>query len=162
MPPFLGACADVLAAPANAAAPAAHSASRAAAGRVRFIAPPCGVDAPSSRKGEPTVVASRPTMAPPRIRDDLEAVELVPHPWIELADGCRLGARLWLPLGARERPVPAVLEYLPYRKGEGTAPGDHLQMTYLAAHGLAGVRVDIRGSGDSDGLLLDEYLPQEL
>jgi putative CocE/NonD family hydrolase len=98
----------------------------------------------------------------PRLRPELlEAVEVVPHAWITLADGTRLGARLWLPLDARTRPVPAVLEYLPYRKGEGTATGDHLQMTYLAAHGLAAVRVDMRGTGDSDGILLDEYLAQE-
>ena len=33
---------------------------------------------------------------------------------------------------------------------------------YFAAHGYAAVRVDMRGSGESDGLLADEYLAQEL
>jgi putative CocE/NonD family hydrolase len=32
---------------------------------------------------------------------------------------------------------------------------------YFAGHGYAAVRVDLRGSGDSDGLLRDEYLKQE-
>src|SRR4051794_23261401 len=95
------------------------------------------------------------------IRNDLAPVEVIRHAVVELSDGCRLGARIWLPDGARERPVPAVLEFLPYRKNEGTAVGDHRQMAYLAAHGIAGVRVDQRGTGDSDGVLEDEYLAQE-
>jgi putative CocE/NonD family hydrolase len=97
----------------------------------------------------------------PRVRQDLPPVEVISHTFVELSDGCRLGARIWLPEGARERPVPAVLELLPYRKNEGTAVGDHRQMVYLAAHGIAGIRIDQRGTGDSDGVLEDEYLAQE-
>ena len=57
--------------------------------------------------------------------------------------------------------MPALLEYLPYRKDDATAARDAVRHPYLAGHGYASVRVDMRGSGDSDGLLLDEYLPQE-
>ena len=57
--------------------------------------------------------------------------------------------------------MPAILEYLPYRKRDGTAWRDALTHPYLAGHGYACVRVDMRGNGDSDGLMLDEYLPQE-
>src|SRR5919199_4118507 len=78
-----------------------------------------------------------------------------------MSDGARLAARLWLPDDAAERPVPAILEYLPYRKGDAFAVRDSRHPPWFAAHGYAGVRVDIRGSGDSDGLLLDEYLPSE-
>jgi hypothetical protein len=81
--------------------------------------------------------------------------------WIPLSDGARLSARVWLPEGAEDAPMPALLEYLPYRKDDETAARDALRHPYLAAHGYASVRVDMRGSGDSDGLLLDEYLPQE-
>lgn len=81
--------------------------------------------------------------------------------FIALSDGCRLAARLWLPDGAGADPVPALLEYLPYRKRDGTAERDALTHPYLAAHGYACVRVDMRGAGDSDGRLEDEYLPQE-
>jgi uncharacterized protein len=81
--------------------------------------------------------------------------------WIELRDGCRLFARIVLPVDADEDPVPAILEYLPYRLTDGTAHRDRTHHPYFAGHGYAGVRVDIRGSGNSDGLLLDEYLPQE-
>jgi putative CocE/NonD family hydrolase len=83
----------------------------------------------------------------------------VDHTWIPLADGTRLAARLWLPDG--EEAVPAILEYLPYRKGDAFAARDNRHHAYFADHGYAGVRVDLRGSGDSDGLLEDEYLPIE-
>ena len=83
----------------------------------------------------------------------------VDHTWIPMADGTRLAARLWLPDG--DAPVPAILEYVPYRKGDAFAPRDNRHHAYFAEHGYAGVRVDLRGSGDSDGLLEDEYLPVE-
>ncbi len=79
--------------------------------------------------------------------------------WIPLADGTRLSARLWLPEG--EQPVPAILEYLPYRHRDGTWERDALTYPWFAARGYAGVRVDLRGSGESDGLLDDEYARQE-
>jgi len=81
--------------------------------------------------------------------------------WIPLTDGCRLAARLWLPEDAEVNPVPAILEYLPYRKDDATANQDSTRHPYFAQHGYAAVRVDIRGTGDSDGLLEGEYLPQE-
>lgn len=81
--------------------------------------------------------------------------------WIPMSDGARLAARIWLPEDAETNPVPGLLEYIPYRKSDYTAPRDALRQPYLAAHGYAVVRVDLRGSGDSDGVLLDEYLPQE-
>ncbi len=81
--------------------------------------------------------------------------------WIPLSDGTRLAARLWMPEDARERPVPAVLEYLPYRKDDATAAADARRHPYFAGCGYAAVRVDIRGTGSSDGILRGEYLPQE-
>ncbi len=79
--------------------------------------------------------------------------------FVTLADGVRLFARVWRPLDGA--PVPAILEYLPYRLTDGTAARDALTHPYVAARGYACVRVDMRGSGNSDGLLLDEYLAQE-
>src|SRR6516162_3364185 len=72
-----------------------------------------------------------------------------------------LAARIWLPDDAEQNPVPAILEYLPYRKRDGTYERDALTHPYLAGHGYASVRVDIRGSGESTGLLFDEYASQE-
>jgi putative CocE/NonD family hydrolase len=88
-------------------------------------------------------------------------VRMIPNVWIPMPDGVRLAARMWLPEAAEATPVPAILEYLPYRKGDGTAPRDALVHPYFAQHGYGAVRVDIRGTGDSDGILLDEYLVQE-
>jgi uncharacterized protein len=94
-----------------------------------------------------------------RVLSDVTEIE---HFCIPLADGCRLAARMWLPKDAGDRPVPAVLEYIPYRKRDGTALRDETMHPYVAARGYACVRVDIRGNGESDGLMLDEYLAQEL
>jgi putative CocE/NonD family hydrolase len=88
-------------------------------------------------------------------------IHLIENTWITLADGTRLAARIWLPDDAETNPVPAILEYLPYRKNDGTIFRDAHQHPYFAGHGYAAVRVDMRGSGDSDGILYDEYLPQE-
>lgn len=82
--------------------------------------------------------------------------------YIPMSDGCRLAARIWIPEDAQQRPVPAVLEYIPYRKRDFMRLRDEPMHAYLAGHGYAAVRVDLRGSGDSEGILADEYLPQEL
>jgi putative CocE/NonD family hydrolase len=84
------------------------------------------------------------------------------HVWIPMADGIRLAARIWLPRDAEDNPVPAILEYIPYRKRDSMRSRDTQIYTYFAGNGYAGVRVDIRGSGDSEGVLRDEYLEQEL
>jgi putative CocE/NonD family hydrolase len=81
--------------------------------------------------------------------------------WIPMSDGIRLGASLWLPEGSETEPVPALLEYIPYRKGDLMAPTDARVGPWFAARGYAYVRVDLRGAGESDGILPDEYLPQE-
>ncbi len=90
------------------------------------------------------------------------AVRVIEHTLIPLKDGTKLAARIWLPEDAEQNPVPAILEYLPYRKRDGTYERDALTYPWLAGHGYAGVRVDIRGSGESDGVLSDEYaLPEQ-
>ncbi len=94
------------------------------------------------------------TEFPRRVRE-------VAHTWIPMRDGCRLAARIWLAEDAEREPVPALLEYIPYRKNDATAVGDSMRHAYFAGHGYASVRVDLRGSGDSEGILYDEYLPQE-
>ncbi|KIW95500.1 uncharacterized protein Z519_04085 [Cladophialophora bantiana CBS 173.52] len=83
------------------------------------------------------------------------------HDEIRLSDNTVLSAMVWLPEDATINPVPAILEYLPYRKRDGTAERDSLNHSYVASYGYACVRVDMRGSGDSEGILLGEYLKQE-
>ena len=95
--------------------------------------------------------------------DDIKIVETFPRKikeiltqWIPLKDGSRLAARLWLPEDAETNPVPAVLEYIPYRRRDATSIRDSKFHPYFAGHGYACVRVDQRGSGDSDGVLVDD------
>ena len=88
-------------------------------------------------------------------------VEDIENVWIPLADGSRLAARIWRPDDAHARPVPALLEFLPYRKRDFMRHRDEPMHRYFAQQGYASVRVDLRGSGDSDGLLFDEYSAQE-
>jgi putative CocE/NonD family hydrolase len=80
---------------------------------------------------------------------------------IPMHDGVRLSARIWMPEDAEQKPVPAILEYIPYRKRDITAPRDALMHPYFAEAGYVSVRVDLRGSGDSEGILRDEYLQEE-
>ena len=54
------------------------------------------------------------------------AIRLIEHAEIELSDGVGLSAMIWLPKDAEEKPVPAILEYLPYRKRDGTYVRDAL------------------------------------
>ncbi len=89
-------------------------------------------------------------------------MEILEHVTVPMSDGCNLSAKLWIPSDARQKPVPAILEYIPYRKRDFKALRDALIYNYFAEEGYAGVRVDIRGSGESEGILRDEYLQQEL
>jgi putative CocE/NonD family hydrolase len=86
-------------------------------------------------------------------------VREIEHTWIPLRDGTRLAARMWLPEGVTR--APAVVEYIPYGKRVGTRERDEAMHRWLAGHGYAAVRIDLRGSGESSGVLGDEYLPRE-
>lgn len=68
---------------------------------------------------------------------------------------------MWLPEDAQQSPVPAILEFLPYRYGDLTAERDHRVLPYWAARGYACARVDLRGTGNSGGVIEDEYTPRE-
>ena len=83
--------------------------------------------------------------------------------WIPMKDGIRLAATLYIPDGAKSaEKFPALLEYLPYRKDDGTAAGDYPKHTYFAHRGYVSVRVDIRGFGASEGVPPErEYSEQE-
>lgn len=81
---------------------------------------------------------------------------------IPMSDGVTLSARIWRPADAESSPLPAILEYIPYRKRDHTRSRDETLHRWLAERGYASVRVDIRGSGESGGVLENEYLQREL
>jgi putative CocE/NonD family hydrolase len=98
----------------------------------------------------------------------VEIVDTFPHAITEieferipLSDGVHLSCRYWLPEDADQNPVPAILEYIPYCTRDGTAARDEAMHPYFAGHGYSAIRVDIRGSGESEGVLLDEYMELE-
>ena len=81
---------------------------------------------------------------------------------IPMPDGVRLSADLFLPSGGKpaER-FPVLLEYLPYRKAEGRGRNYPLY-SYFVKRGYVVARVDIRGTGNSEGRLIAyEYTDQE-
>lgn len=77
--------------------------------------------------------------------------------WIPLSRKVNLSARFWIPDGADAAPVGVVLEYIPYRTRDLTRGDDDEWGANLASHGFAFVRIDMRGSGDSDGVKYDEF-----
>jgi putative CocE/NonD family hydrolase len=90
-----------------------------------------------------------------------DGIQLVKNIRIPMHDGVLLAADLYIPTGEDARgPWPVVMEYTPYRK-------DDLNLTHrpfytrLPQHGYVVARVDLRGTGASQGISTDEYTPQE-
>jgi len=79
--------------------------------------------------------------------------------FIPMRDDARLAARLWLP---DELPAAVLLEALPYRMDDLTSSYASEYERLCSEFGFAVARVDLRGTGSSDGLAADEYPPQEL
>ncbi len=87
--------------------------------------------------------------------------------WIPMRDGVRLAADVYVPKkpgptepGSDTR-FPCLLEYLPYRKTESRGRSYALY-SYFVRRGYVVARVDIRGTGNSEGHLPEcEYSEQE-
>ena len=79
--------------------------------------------------------------------------------FIAMRDGVRLAATLYLPDG--DGPWPALLEALPYRKDDLTASYRSEYERFAAEFGYAVCRLDIRGTGSSEGAPVDEYTVEE-
>jgi hypothetical protein len=78
---------------------------------------------------------------------------------IAAANGIRLSCDVYLPAGAARS--PAILEHIPYRKDDLRAADDRRLGIRLGAEGFAYVRLDVRGTGNSEGVAVDEYSEQE-
>jgi putative CocE/NonD family hydrolase len=77
-------------------------------------------------------------------------------------DGLTLSANLFMPVPRDPgEKFPALLEMIPYRKDDWRCAADHRRMTYFAQRGYVGCRLDIRGTGSSEGIALDEYTRAE-
>jgi putative CocE/NonD family hydrolase len=80
------------------------------------------------------------------------------HVWITMEDGLRLAARLFLPDAL---PAPVIVDALPYRMDDLTASYADEYRRLSEEGGFAVCRIDLRGTGSSEGIALDEYHPQE-
>lgn len=84
------------------------------------------------------------------------------HSWIPLSDGVRLSVKLWIPEPKQQgETFPVILEAIPYRKDDVSLWDDSVRMEYFAGNGYLCARLDLRGSGDSEGFLSDEYSMRE-
>ncbi|MEX0834321.1 MAG: CocE/NonD family hydrolase [Actinomycetota bacterium] len=79
--------------------------------------------------------------------------------FIPVSDGIRLSAKLFIPEGGG--PFPAVIEALPYRKDDVTLAyeGDYRRLRDEGDYIVC--RLDVRGTGSSEGIPEDEYTPRE-
>ncbi len=83
--------------------------------------------------------------------------------WLRMPDGVRLAVTYWRPTPrtSGER-FPVLLEYLPYRKEDSFYQRDYPLYSWFVRRGYIMAKVDIRGTGSSDGHLPDrEYSEQE-
>ena len=76
-----------------------------------------------------------------------------------MSDGIRLAATLYLP--DTTTPQPVVVEALPYRKDDVTAYDNPEYRRLRDEGGYAVCRIDLRGTGSSEGIAVDEYPAQE-
>jgi hypothetical protein len=86
-------------------------------------------------------------------------VRLIKNLRIPMRDNVHLGADLYMPDDPDIGPLPVVMEYIPYRKDE--VPLGERFYGQLPRHGYIVARVDIRGTGASEGIATDEYVEQE-
>lgn len=89
---------------------------------------------------------------------------------VPVRDGLELSANLWLPRrtaggsptdGDTGDTFPAILEMIPYGKDNWRRNSDVARGEWLAARGFALCRLDVRGTGSSPGVALDEYTEAE-
>ncbi len=93
---------------------------------------------------------------------NLYEVEVYYNLRIPMRDGVQLSADLFMPIPHLPgEQFPAILEMIPYRKGDWRYTTDHQHMTYFAERGYVGCRLDIRGTGSSPGIAYDEYSQSE-
>src|SRR5699024_7998716 len=97
-----------------------------------------------------------------RYRQDPRPVRIIKHTRIPLSDGVELAARVWLPEDLGDNSVHADRVYIPYPKNDMTAGRDDTIHPEVARAGYASVRVDLRGCGDSTGVMTDDYSATEL
>ena len=83
---------------------------------------------------------------------------------LEMKDGVRLAVTYYRPSAkAPGETFPVIMEMLPYRKDDFFALGDYEYGAYFAKRGYVVARVDVRGTGASEGSIpVSEYSEAEI
>lgn len=83
---------------------------------------------------------------------------------LTMADGVRLGVTYYRPTARfKGETFPVILEMLPYRKDDFFALGDYQYGAWFARQGYVVARVDVRGTGASEGPVpVSEYSQAEI
>ncbi len=111
------------------------------------------------------------TATDPRLGGDARPAAAVRHEvvvdWdvrIAARDGVELSANIWRPVprgGDDPDRFPAILEMIPYGKDNWRRAADGTRGEWFAARGYVLCRLDVRGTGSSAGVALDEYTADE-
>src|SRR5580704_8014556 len=131
---------------------------------------------PAEQNAKPpqSPAAGTPQTSKPPAPPALAPIEIAPKPyvtkegvriektWIPMTDGVKLAVTLYSPGDAKSTDkYPAILEYIPYRKDDWQEQWDYELHSYFVLHGYVSARVDIRGTGSSEGAPPDrEYSEQ--
>jgi len=86
-------------------------------------------------------------------------VKIVKNVMIPMRDGIHLAADLIMP--DTEGRFPALIEYCPYRKDDLTLVENDIHY-FFAERGYVDVRLDVRGTGSSEGYSTGEYSSDEI
>ena len=86
----------------------------------------------------------------------LDIVE-TPDQGIVMPDGGRLSGHIWRPANTHKVPVPAILEFLPYKKRDETTARDPFTHPNFAKRGYSCLNVDMCSNGDSEGKMEDAF-----
>lgn len=84
--------------------------------------------------------------------------------WLRMKDDVKLSATLFKPMAKKaDEKFPVLFEILPYRKDDSFYLRDYPLYSYFARRGYVAVKVDIRGTGSSEGAVPSrEYSEVEL
>ena len=81
--------------------------------------------------------------------------------FIEMSDGVQISTKIWFPDDYLINKQPIIFEFIPYRKSDASSMRDYKVHYFFAENGYISVRADMRGHGDSEGTMEDEYSKRE-
>ncbi|OXR48394.1 peptidase S15 [Pusillimonas sp. T2] len=112
-----------------------------------------------------TAQITQPTNSPQKETAQAAAYEFtLEYETLEMKDGVKLAVTFYRPVAKKPgETFPALIEMVPYRKDDFFALSDYGYGAYFAKNGYVVARVDVRGTGGSDGPVpVSEYSAAEI